>query len=231
MRLPGLRRYHQGVGSRAHCAFAAVAPQRRADGFAVVWHEPRLDRLDPAVRARIDIEALATSWNANPDTWNGVAVVGTESRLINRLALGLWSVDLPSVPVNDLPCWVGGQARGIVALWVASGGMGGADAKRFASGTWSRFTDSEGKLDVPTEWTAGYIWVSNATPPVLWSATDIAAAQALLILDSTLVRDTLWADWQRWNDPSATAEDLMTELGVASTNVPSAIPAGLVACA
>ena len=203
---------------------------KRANGFAVVWHERRLDRLDPAVRERIDVDALTTSWTADQATWNGVAVDGTESNLINRLALGLWSVDLPSVPAGDAPCWAGGQARGIVALWVAAQGMNDDDAKRFVSGTWNRLRDSESGSDVPPEWIDGYLWVSDATPPVLWSAADIVAAQTMLTLDATFVRDTLWDDWQQWSDPSATTADLMTGLDLVPAGGRSAVPAGLVAC-
>ena len=210
--------------------FAAVAPQQRADGFAVVWHERRLDRLDPVVRERIDIDALSTSWSADSATWNGVEVDGTESNLINRLALGLWSVGLPSVPAGDAPCWAGGQARGIVALWVAAQGMNGDDAERFVSGTWNGLRDSDGGSNVPPEWIDGYLWIRDATPPVLWSAADIAAAQAMLTLDAMFVRDTLWVDWQQWRNPSATTADLMTELGVTPAGERSAVPAGLVAC-
>ena len=210
--------------------FAAVAPQRRAGGFAVVWHEPRLDRLDPAVRERIDVDALATSWTADQATWNGVEVDGTESNLINRLALGLWSVDLPSVPAGDAPCWAGGQARGIVALWVAAQGMSGDDAQGFVGGTWNGLGDSDIGSNVPPEWIDGYLWVSDATPPVLWSAADIVAAQTMLKLDATFVRNTLWADWQQWSDASATTADLMTELGVVPAGARSAAPAGLAAC-
>ena len=210
--------------------FAAVAPQLRADGFAVVWHEPRLDRLDPAVRNRIDVEGLATSWGADPATWNGVAVDGTESNLINRLAIGLWSVRLPTVPAGEAPCWAGGQARGIVALWVAAQGMNVDDAKVFVSGSWSGLGDANSNSDVPAEWIDGYIWIGDSTPPVLWSATDIGAAQAVLTLDATFVRDALWADWPRWSDHATTTEDLMLELGVAPASGRSDIPAGLVAC-
>lgn len=210
--------------------FAAVEPQRRSQGLTVVWHEPRLDRLDPAVREQTDIEALANSWSSDQSTWNGVAVVGTESNPVNRLALGLWSVGLPLVPDGDVPCWVGGQARGIVALWVAAQGMGRADAKRFVSGSWSRLGDDHGGAKVPAEWTDGYIWIGNATPPVLWSAADIAAGQAIVTLDPIFVRDTLWADWKRWSDHAATTEDLLAKLGVDATGARSAIPAGLVAC-
>ena len=48
-------------------------------------------------------------------TWNGVAVVGTDTNLLNRLALGLWSVGLPLVASDGEPCYVGGEARGVVA--------------------------------------------------------------------------------------------------------------------
>ena len=210
--------------------FAAVWPQGRAKGFAVVWHEPHLDRLDPAVRDRLDIEALAASWSSDPATWNGVAVDGTESNLINRLALGLWSVGLASVPAGDVPCWAGGQARGVVALWVAAQGMSGDAAKQFVSGTWSGLGDDHSDVEVPAEWIDGYVWVGGVIPPVLWSATDIAAAQAMLTLDATLVRETLWADWQRWSDASARTDDLMSELGVVPASASSPIPSGLVAC-
>jgi hypothetical protein len=210
--------------------FAAVAPQQRADGFAVVWHEPRLDRLDSAVRDQIDVDSLATAWTADSATWNGVEVDGTESNLINRLALGLWSVGLPLVPAGGAPCWAGGQARGSVALWVAAQGMGGDDAKRFVSGTWNGLRDSESGSNVPPEWIDGYLWIRDATPPVLWSAADIVAAETMLTLDATFVRDTLWADWQQWSDPSAATADLMTELGLVPAGGRSAAPAGLVAC-
>jgi hypothetical protein len=210
--------------------FAAVAPKQRAEGFAVVWQEPSLDRLDPAVRDRIDIEALTASRGADPATWNGVAVGGTESNLINRLALGLWSVGLPLVPAGEAPCWAGGQARGIIALWVAAQGMSGDDAEQFVSGTWNGLGDDPSDSGVPAEWTDGYIWIGDATPPVLWSATDIVAAQAVLTLDTSLVRDTLWADWQHWSSASATTEDLMTTLGVDPADVRPAVPSGLVAC-
>ncbi len=210
--------------------FAAVAPQRRADGFAVVWQEDSLDRLDPAVRDQIDVEALATSRRADPDTWNGVEVDGPESNRINRLALGLWSVGLPLAPVAEAPCWVGGQSRGIVALWVAVQGMSGNDAEHLVSGNWSGSGDDRDDTDVPAEWIDGYIWIADKTPPVLWSATDVSAAQSMLTLDATFVRGILWADWSRWTDQVTTTEDLMTGLGLVPAGGQTAPPPGLVAC-
>ncbi len=215
--------------------FAAVAPQRRVDEFAVVWHETHLDRLDPAVLDQIDVDSLGASWKAQAATWNGVEIDGTESNLVNRLALGLWSVDLPLVPAppgpaGEAPCSVGGQARGVVALWVAAQGMSADDAKRFVSGTWNGFGDSEDGPDVPADWIDGFVWVGDAIPPVLWSAADIAAAQALLTLDPTTVRDSLWADWRLWSDRATTTDDLIAEFGVEPSGERAALPTGLVPC-
>ena len=210
--------------------FAAVAPQRRADGFTVIWREPSLDRLDPAVRDRLDIEALVESWRADHASWNGVEVDGTESNVINRLALGLWSVGLPLSPLTEAPCWAGGQARGVVALWVAAQGMSGSDANRLVSGTWSGLGDDHNDSDVPADWVDGYVWVSDATPPVLFSAAELTAAQEMLTLDATFVRDALWVDWQRWSEPVASIEDLTAELGLSMPGDRSTMPVGLVAC-
>ena len=160
-----------------------------------------------------------------------ISPLGTESNLINRLAVGLWSVGLPLMPAGEAPCWAGGQARGLVALWVAAQGMNGNDAKHLVSGTWNGLGEEHGSnTGVPAEWIDGYIWIGDATPPVLWSAPDIVDAQAMLTLDTTLVRDTLWADWEQWSDPTATTADLMTELGAVPTGGRSAVPSGLVAC-
>ena len=48
--------------------------------------------------------------------------------------------------------------------------------------------------------------------------------------NATFIRDTLWADWQQWSDPSTTTAELMTELGLVPPDGRSAVPAGLVAC-
>jgi hypothetical protein len=133
------------------------------------------------------------------------------------------------VPAGEAPCWVGGQSRGIVALWVAAQGKNDDDAEHFVSGSWSGLGDDHSDADVPAEWIDGFIWISDDTPPVLWSATDVNAAQTMLTLDATFVRDILWADWRRWTDHATTTEDLMAELGVAREGR-SAPPAGLVAC-
>ena len=218
-------------GDELTAPFAAVAPQRRASGFTVVWREPSLDRLDPAVRGRLDAAALAASWRADSATWNGVAVGGTDWSPVNRLALGLWSVGLPLVaPADGTPCYIGGQARGVVALWVAAQGKATDEAERFVTGSWSGVSNSDNEYDLPLSWIDGYVWTGDLTPPVLWSSTDIAAARALVGLEPAAVRDVLWADWPRWTDPATTTDEVMTALGQSAVGSAAGAPDGSREC-
>ncbi len=211
--------------------FAAVAPQRRASGFTVLWREQSLDRLDPAVRRRIDAAALVASWQADSATWNGVAVKGTDWNPVNRLALGLWSVGLPlTASADGMPCYIGGQARGVVALWVAAQGKATDEAERFVTGSWSGVSNSDNEYDLPLSWIDGYVWTGDVTPPVLWSSTDIAAARAMVGIEPAVVRDVLWADWPRWTDPATTTDELMTALGQAAVGSAAGVPDGARAC-
>ncbi len=210
--------------------FAAVAPQRRASGFTVLWREPSLDRLDPAVRRRIDIAAIAASREADPDTWNGVEIEGTEWSPVNRLALGLWSVGLPLTAAADAPCYVGGQARGVVALWVAAQGQSVKAAERLVTGSWSGVDNSDNPYDLPVSWIDGYVWTGDRTPPALWAATDLAAARTLVGLEPAAVQDVLWADWPRWTDPATTTDELMTALGQTAAGPVAGMPDGARQC-
>ncbi len=210
--------------------FAAVAPQRRASGFTVVWREPSLDRLDPAVRRRIDIAAIAASREADPNTWNGVEIGGTESDPVNRLALGLWSVGLPLTAAADSPCYVGGQARGVVALWVAAQGQSVKTAERLVTGSWSGVRHSDNPYDLPVSWIDGYVWIGDRTPPALWAPTDLVAARTLVGLEPAAVREVLWADWPRWADPATTTDELITALGHTAAGPVAGMPYGAGQC-
>ena len=210
--------------------FAAVPPARQADGFTVVWREPRLDRLDPAVQQRIDADALNARWDRDPATWNGVAIVGTDSAPVNRLALGLWSVGLPLVAAEDTPCSVSGQARGVVALWIAAQGKSADAATSFVSGSWSGINNSDTTFAIPSEWIDGYVWNGDEIPPVLWSKNDIAAAQALVGIDVATVRDAIWADWAQWTDPTTSTDQLLATFGLEPVGPSTSLPAGIVAC-
>ena len=211
--------------------FAAVAPQRRASGFTVVWREPRLDRLDPAVRERLDAAGLAGGWARDPAQWNGVTIEGTASNPVNRLALGLWSVELPLVVGNSgLPCAAGGQARGVIALWVAAQGKAVEAASNFVTGSWSDINGDDSAVELPAGWLDGYVWAGDVIPPVLWSAADISAAQALVALQPSAVRDVLWADWPRWASATTTTDELMGALGLEHLGPAGPAPAGIVPC-
>ncbi len=210
-------------------SFAAVAPGKRATGFTVLWREPRPDRLDPAVLKRLDVDTFTAPATSDRGVWNGVALEVSESVAVNRIALGLWSADLPLAPdANDVPCSVGGQARGVVALWVAAQGITEVDASVFVSGTWTHTRD-EGS-EVPPSWVDGHIWWVDSTPPVLWSAPDVAAAQAVVNLDPRQVRDVLWSDWSQWINPTTTTGDLLAALGLPTVGPPGSLPVGTSTC-
>lgn len=211
--------------------FEAVPPDRQADGFSVVWREPRLGRLDPAVKRRLDIDALTAQWSRDQSTWNGVVVNGTDSNPVNRLALGLWSVGLPIVAAQGVPCSVSGQARGVVALWVAAQGKDTAAAKGFVAGSWSGVHTAENGFDIEPEWLDGYVWNGDITPPVLWSKNDIVAAQELVGLDPAAAREAVWSGWQKWLDPATGTDELLTDLGLSSVGPVAAAPTGIVPCA
>ena len=208
--------------------FAAVPAERRAAEFSIIWRETSLDRLDPAVQRRLDIEALTTDWASDHSSFNGAAGDGTDAMEMNRLAIGLWAVVLPTQPVDDTPCAVGGQARGVVALWVAAQGKSTRDARSFLDGSWSEIDNLD--LDIPDSWRGGYLWNVDQTPPVLWSPTDIAAARAVVELDPSAVRELLWSDWTRWTDPATTTDELLIAMHLDPVGAPQTSPLGIVSC-
>lgn len=211
--------------------FAAVPPERQDDGFTVVWRERLLGRLDPAVKQRLDIDELTAKWGRDRSTWNGAAVNGDDSNPVNRLALGLWAVGLPLVAEDGAPCSVSGQARGVVALWVAAQGKRADAARGFVSGSWSEVKSADNEFDVAPEWLDGYVWTGDVTPPVLWSKNDIAAAKALVDLDPTAVRGEVWSGWSHWLDPASSTDELLASLGLSSPGPVAAAPPGTSACA
>ena len=210
--------------------FAAVPPSRQADRFTVVWREPRLDRLDPAVQELLDADALTARWDGDPATWNGVAIVGTDSEPVNRLAVGLWSVGLPLVASDGAPCSVSSQARGVVALWIAAQGKSVDAATSFVAGSWSGINNSDNGFDIPPTWREGYVWSGDVTPPVLWSKSDVRAAQALVGIDVATVRDAVWADWAHWTNPTTSTDQLLATFGLEPVGTSTAPSAGIAPC-
>jgi hypothetical protein len=121
--------------------------------------------------------------------------------------LAFASLGLPTEPDEELlPTVIAGQARGVVALWLATRGAD-ADAVRSAS-----TSDHSGSADA---FERGSLQTGMCSvPPVVWSAQDLAAARAVLALPATQVAGVVTAGWARWSDPRTGTDELLAALGL-----------------
>lgn len=159
----------------------------------------------------------------------------------SRWAYALWpaqsAVGLPMTTSvgRGLPCYAGGQARSIVALWLA--------AQAVDRGLGRSMLEPPAKIDA-----AGESWYSNRSPWALtrWAATwdtdvaapvafarpDIAAARELLDRPSAEVRAALHANWELLTDPATRTTVLVDTLGLRRVANAQArtVPPGLKPC-
>lgn len=109
-------------------------------------------------------------------------------------------------PPDDMPRVIAGQARGVVALWLATRGMPRDDARELATAF---------HPDAPEPFDRGLAWHEECTsPPVVWSAQDLQAARALTALDNSDITRVLATRWERWIDPRTSTDDLLAALGL-----------------
>jgi hypothetical protein len=123
----------------------------------------------------------------------------------HQLALG--SVGLPDeADERLLPAVAAGQARGVVALWLATRGK---DAKEIRELTTSPLPRSSDPFD------RGSLEEGDCSvPAVVWSAQDLAAARALVALPAAAVTAVLDTGWTRWTDPQTGTDELLGALGL-----------------
>jgi hypothetical protein len=121
--------------------------------------------------------------------------------------LAFASLGLPTEPDGELlPTVIAGQARGVVALWLATRG---ADADAVRSASTSDHAESADAFERGSLQTG-----ACSVPPVVWSAQDLAAARAVLALPVTQVAGVVTAGWARWSDPRTGTDELLTALGL-----------------
>ncbi len=132
-----------------------------------------------------------------------------DALLADRLAVALWALDAPHSRRDDLlPASVAGQARGVLALWLAARGLATDDAVTLAS------VDDD--FETPDDaFERGYAWPSGCAP-VVWSGQDLQAARAVMALPEQSVRDVLLGAPDRWRDPATTTDELMAALDLAA---------------
>ena len=175
----------------------------------------RLPATLPVTDVDVDVGLDYTSF------WDGFAAA--------RIATGLWAVGLPSVATSTSELEsIAGEAPGVIALWIAAGGLDPEDALEFASA--HPLQNGDGSLDPISE---GMAWPEpcDATPsPVVWSRQDLAAARALLALPEAEVREVLDAEWSTWTDRGTTTAELMDRFGLPSVGTIDEPPAGVWEC-
>ena len=121
--------------------------------------------------------------------------------------LAFVSLGLPQEPDEELlPTVIAGQARGVVALWLATRG---ADAAGVRSATNADHAGSADAFDRGSLETG-----MCSVPPVVWSAQDLAAARAVVALPATQVAGVVTAGWARWSDPRTGTDEFLAALGL-----------------
>lgn len=197
-----------------------AAPDGALEGWAV-RQDTRLDvtRLDPAVRRLlisdrsdrryIPMQPVVSRRASDQGArfWVALTATGvTEDIMKNsRSVLDGTGGDLDVVFSLDR------QARGVVALWLATRGV---DA-----GTAATMTSSQQGSHDSSNFTASYSrpWPDvcyAGAAPVTWALTDLDAARRLLELPDATVRDVLHADWARFTDRAASTDDLLAAVGL-----------------
>lgn len=124
-----------------------------------------------------------------------------------RFEVALTVLGLPTdEPDDSRPMVIAGQARGVVALWLATRGMTRQDALDAATAADSEDSDA---LSEGLTWPEGCM-----TPPVVWSRQDLEVARTVIALPEADVHAVVEAGWARWSDPSTTTDQLLAALGL-----------------
>jgi hypothetical protein len=185
----------------------AAAPPGALDGWRV-RHNADVNRadLDPEVRALLRDDA---DGNLIP-----IQMIGhREAEEGARFWVGLTAVGITADTVSGGTLSVDRQARGVVALWLATRGLDVETATRMVSlnetvievGT----TEKEGTFVSP--------WPDScyAGPaPVTWALTDLEAARMLIAAPEADVARLLDADWDHLTDRATSTDELLVTAGL-----------------
>lgn len=187
---------------------AALLPDAAAPITLRQRYEGSLDDLPPEVRRRLPGGVPPLPLDEVP---LGYDVTRDELR-VSRLRVGLQALGLPIEPDPGLrPVVIAGQARGVVALWLATRGLGSEAVREITSGTSAR--DLGGRR--PEAFDGGYTWPAGcSTGPVVWSAQDLRAVRALAHLPEPIVRSVVHQGWERWREPATGTDELMAAAGI-----------------
>lgn len=127
------------------------------------------------------------------------------------------AVGLPVRPrAGDLPTVIAGQARGVLALWLAAQGLAPEDAQALAR-AYEPGPDQSNEGAPRTAQDRGMAWpepCGDAGPaPVAWAPEDLVAARSMLALPVADVRRVVHARWAELSNASTT-DELLAAVGL-----------------
>jgi hypothetical protein len=161
--------------------------------------------------------ALRLRFNANPANFDAA-----------RLRLAAHAVGLPTeAGIDEIGTVVAGEARGVIALWLATRGLDRDAAAGLVDETQD---EGGGEHDVTDR---GAVWPATCNDEVSvlqWSPTDLEAARALLGLPAADVARLLADDWAHLVDPDTTTDELLAGAGLDPLGPPETIAARRYAC-
>jgi hypothetical protein len=124
-----------------------------------------------------------------------------------RFALAFSAAGLPiDEPADGVPLIIVGQARSVVALWLAAAGLDDDDALRLLQ------PDGEAGDD-PSKRSAVWAGVDCWIPPAVTSIEELELARRLAVGDDARMTEVLAERWEHWIDPATSTAELVAALG------------------
>ncbi len=187
---------------------AAAAPPGTLDGWAVrhrVDVDLEVDDLDPEVRRLL----------AEPDDRQLIPMKMIGHHLAEegaRFWVALTAVGITHDTREGSKLSVSGQARGVIAFWLATRGVD-ADTAANMTSFHADAPDSTRSYDRP--------WPDScfAGPaPVVWEVADVDAGRLLVGAPEAEVAEVVFARWDHFTDRKTTTEELLAALGLTQDN-------------
>jgi hypothetical protein len=179
-----------------------------ADGFEHLQSEVRAAIGER--RTSLPEHPMRLRFNSHPDNFDAA-----------RLRLAAHAVGLPT-EATRIGTVVAGQARGVVALWLATRGLDARAAGRFVR------DGSVDHPDVPDATDRGAIWPGLCHDEVgvlQWAPKDLVAVRALMARPSADVARLLHDGWSRFTAPTTTTDELLVAAGLAPLGPPERVEA------
>lgn len=182
---------------------AEAAPPGALAGWTIrQGFDVRFDQLDPEVRNRLDPSpadqrVIPLSMLGHPEAAKGA-----------RLWVALTAVGVTEQQSGSQVVSLEGEARGVIALWLA---MRGVD---------ERTADTMTSFDPGADSTASSYyrpWPDScfAGPtPVIWAATDLDAARLLIAAPEDQVHELLRSDWTHLTNQRTSTAELLDAAGL-----------------